>query len=155
MAYFFLRHFNALLCIFKRLRYFFRVHVEYKLKLADHGEVGEDSFSGHDAETVMRRLGLWNSSEVESGGLLVMDGANRLLEEKEASLEELEEAFEVFDENGNGVISAEEVRSVMQMLGFEEGREVEECRRMIEAYDGDGDGALTFSEFKKMLTSAL
>ncbi|KAG1338876.1 putative Calmodulin-like protein 7 [Cocos nucifera] len=117
----------------------------------------------HDVEMVMKRLGLWNSEEEiddeECGGkckdCMLMDEAYILLEEKEANLEELEEAFAVFDENGDGLISAKELRSVMQKLGFEEGKELEDCNKMLRAYDEDGDGKINFEEFKNMLEFAV
>lgn len=107
----------------------------------------------HDAEVVMRRLCLWNSGEEEDGRGL-MDEACRLLQEKEASVEELEEAFAVFDRNGDGKVGAEELMGVMERLGLEEGARVEECQRMIAAYDEDGDGAISFREFKNMLVNS-
>ncbi|XP_008797387.1 calmodulin-like protein 7 [Phoenix dactylifera] len=125
--------------------------------------IGERVISGaHDVEMAMRKLGLWNSEEEtgeECGGRCkacrLMDEAYILLEEKEATLEELEEAFAVFDEDGDGFISDKELRSVMQKLGFEEGKELEDCKKMLRAYDEDGDGKINFKEFKKMLEFAI
>ncbi|PKU78616.1 calmodulin-like protein 7 [Dendrobium catenatum] len=106
-----------------------------------------------DALVVMRRLGLWRGDEYcEDAG--VFEGAYRLLEEKEASLEELEEAFAVFDEDGDGVISANELRIVLKRLGFREGIGLEECRGMIRNFDLDGDGRIGFKEFKSLLEQA-
>ncbi|KAJ8472060.1 hypothetical protein OPV22_026403 [Ensete ventricosum] len=112
--------------------------------------------SGDDAAMVMKRLGLWSSDddeETESNRL--MDAAYKLLDEKEARLEEVDAAFGVFDEDGDGLIGAEELRAVMRRLGLEEGLRLEDCRRMIEAYDEDGDGHVSLSEFKNMLECAL
>ncbi|KAL0911584.1 hypothetical protein M5K25_019737 [Dendrobium thyrsiflorum] len=106
-----------------------------------------------DALVVMKRLGLWRGDKYcKDAG--VLEGAYRLLEEKEASLEELEEAFAVFDEDGDGVISADELRNVLKRLGFTEGIGLEECRGMICNYDLDGDGRIGFKEFKSLLEQA-
>ncbi|XP_074581039.1 uncharacterized protein LOC141837558 [Curcuma longa] len=112
-----------------------------------------DATSDYDAEVVMRRLGLWNYSGEEDGCGL-MEEACRLLQEKDASAEELEEAFAVFDGNGDGKVGAEELMGVMERLGLEEGARLEECERMIAVYDEDGDGAISFREFENMLMNS-
>ena len=75
----------------------------------------------------------------------------RYLEEEEASLDELQRAFVVFDKNGDGFIAAEELSSVLTALGFSEGRKVEDSKSMIKAYDLDGDGKICLNEFIGML----
>ncbi|XP_059632909.1 calmodulin-like protein 3 [Cornus florida] len=65
--------------------------------------------------------------------------------------EDMKEAFKVFDQNGDGFITVEELRSVLASLGLNQGRSVEECRRMIIRVDIDGDGMVSFSEFKEMM----
>lgn len=109
--------------------------------------------TANDALVVLRRLGLWRGSKY-CKDVAVLEGAYRLLEEKEASLEELEEAFAVFDEDGDGVITAKELRNVLKRLGFREGIGLEQCRMMIFNYDSDGDGKIGFKEFKCLLERA-
>ncbi|KAG6475172.1 probable calcium-binding protein CML18 [Zingiber officinale] len=62
---------------------------------------------------------------------------------------ELREAFDVYDLDGNGLISAEELHRVLSRLGEE--CSVEDCARMILPVDVDGDGNVNFEEFKKMM----
>lgn len=60
------------------------------------------------------------------------------------SEEEVREAFKVFDKDGNGFISAAELRHVMTNLGEKlSDTEVEE---MIREADTDGDGQINYDE---------
>lgn len=65
--------------------------------------------------------------------------------------EEIREAFRVFDKDGNGFISAAELRHVMTNLG--EKLTDEEVDEMIREADIDGDGQVNYEEFVKMMTS--
>ena len=56
--------------------------------------------------------------------------------------EELREAFKVFDKDGNGFISAAELRHVMTNLG--EKLTDEEVDEMIREADIDGDGQVNY-----------
>ena len=67
------------------------------------------------------------------------------------SEEELVEAFRVFDRDGNGFISAAELRSVKNGLG--ENLTDEDVDEMIRDADIDGDGQINYEEFVKMMVS--
>jgi len=67
-------------------------------------------------------------------------------EEKEA---ELLESFKVFDKNGDGFISADELRSMMSSLG--ESLTDEEVNEMIDEADTDGDGQVNYQEFVRLM----
>lgn len=62
----------------------------------------------------------------------------------------LVEAFEVFDRDGNGLISARELRRVLLGLGYNK-CSLRECRLMIRGVDKNGDGMVDFKEFKSMM----
>ncbi|KAL4384022.1 hypothetical protein GQ457_15G003970 [Hibiscus cannabinus] len=64
-------------------------------------------------------------------------------------LKDLREAFSVYDLDGNGSISAEELHQVLQSLGDD--CSIAECRRMISGVDSDGNGLVDFEEFKVMM----
>ena len=63
--------------------------------------------------------------------------------------EDLIEAFKIFDKDGNGVISAAELRHVMTTLG--ERLTGEEADEMIREADTDGDGFINYHEFVKIM----
>ncbi|XP_071962331.1 calmodulin, striated muscle-like [Antedon mediterranea] len=62
--------------------------------------------------------------------------------------EELREAFRMFDEDGNGVISIEELREVLTSLKTS-ATEVDE---MVRQADMDGDGQVNYEEFVEMMS---
>ncbi|XP_073145234.1 probable calcium-binding protein CML18 [Henckelia pumila] len=66
------------------------------------------------------------------------------------SNKELREAFDLYDQDKNGKISAKELHTVLRSLG--EKCSLKDCRRMIGSFDVDGDGCVDFEEFKKMMT---
>lgn len=63
---------------------------------------------------------------------------------------DLKDAFDLYDLDRNGVISASELHAVMKRLG--EKCSLSDCRRMISKVDNNGDGSVDFEEFKKMMT---
>lgn len=67
------------------------------------------------------------------------------------SEEEIREAFRVFDKDGNGFISAAELRHVMTNLG--EKLTDEEVDEMIREADIDGDGQVNYEGKQHPLTN--
>ncbi|XP_072033634.1 neo-calmodulin-like [Amphiura filiformis] len=67
------------------------------------------------------------------------------------SEEEIRDAFRVFDKDGNGLISAAELRHVMTNLG--EKLTEEEVDEMIREADISGDGQVNYEEFVRMIVS--
>ncbi|VDO99385.1 unnamed protein product [Soboliphyme baturini] len=59
--------------------------------------------------------------------------------------------FKVFDRNGDGYITKEELRHVMESLGEE--LTDEEMDMMLKAADKDGDNRVSFDEFKSMFAN--
>lgn len=68
---------------------------------------------------------------------------------------DLSEAFKVFDEDGDGYISAKELQTVLGKLGFQEGNEIDRVREMIGSVDRNHDGVIDFFEFKDMMRSTI
>lgn len=67
-------------------------------------------------------------------------------------VEEMKSAFGIFDFDGNGLISADELLRVFHNLG--ERCSVEDCRNMIAGVDSNGDGYVSFDEFIIMMTAS-
>ncbi|CAL9226207.1 unnamed protein product [Arabidopsis halleri] len=68
---------------------------------------------------------------------------------------DLAEAFKVFDENGDGFISARELQTVLKKLGLPEGGEMERVEKMIVSVDRNQDGRVDFFEFKNMMRTVV
>lgn len=76
--------------------------------------------------------------------------AKKLQEESD-----LKEAFKVFDEDGDGYISAKELQVVLGKLGFPEGNEIDRVEKMITSVDRNQDGLVDLFEFKHMMRSTV
>lgn len=72
-------------------------------------------------------------------------------EMNEAEIEKLWEAFKVFDADGSGAISPEELGSVMNSLG--QNLSQIELKEMIKEVDIDLSGTIDFEEFKALMVS--
>lgn len=66
-----------------------------------------------------------------------------------ATLNDLRSAFQMFDADGNGSISAQELHNVLGRLG--ENCSMADCHSMISGVDSDGDGQVSFDEFLAMM----
>ncbi|KAG8499377.1 hypothetical protein CXB51_005974 [Gossypium anomalum] len=64
---------------------------------------------------------------------------------------DLAKAFKVFDLNGDGFISCEELEYVLGRLGLWDEKSGKDCRSMIWYYDTNLDGMVDFQEFKNMM----
>ncbi|CAO2841194.1 unnamed protein product [Amaranthus hypochondriacus] len=68
--------------------------------------------------------------------------------------DDLREAFSVFDDNKDGLITVKELGLVLTSLGLKEGNREEDCKEMIKKVDVDGDGMVNFDEFKMMMKTS-
>ena len=62
----------------------------------------------------------------------------------------LEKAFKIFDSDGNGVITAQELKGVMggSIVALEKGGGESMWEELLRTADADGDGTISFAEFK-------
>lgn len=68
------------------------------------------------------------------------------------SNEKLETAFNLFDKDGSGTISADEIKEVLGV-----GKNIDEkiWNDIVMEVDGNGDGEISFTEFKIMMQKLL
>ncbi|KAJ0230850.1 calcium-binding protein CML46 [Hirschfeldia incana] len=112
----------------------------------------DDGLFREDAELVMRSFGLLTDSEcVGLQKRYSSEELSNLFEEKEPSLEEVKQAFDVFDENRDGFLDPVDLQRVLTILGLKQGSNLENCRRMIRSFDGNKDGRIDFYGFVKFM----
>merc|ERR1712167_435798 len=71
----------------------------------------------------------------------------------EEQLDEIREAFSLFDADASGMIDIRELKAAMRALGFEVKNE--ELKKMVADIDGDGNGTIEFGEFLQMTTGKM
>merc|ERR1711924_576414 len=69
----------------------------------------------------------------------------------EEQLDEIREAFSLFDADASGMIDVRELKAAMRALGFEVKNE--ELKKMVTDVDNDGNGTIEFAEFLMMMTA--
>merc|ERR1712070_1201674 len=65
-------------------------------------------------------------------------------------IDEINEAFSLFDADNSGMIDATELKSAMEALGFKPKRE--EIKKMLADIDKDGNGTIEAAEFMELMT---
>merc|ERR1711893_507360 len=123
-----------------------------------------DSVDSSQVSTIMKSVGQ-NPSEAEIQDMVNQvdkDGTGSidfpeflmmmsLKIDSENAEDEIREAFQVFDGDGNGFINRQELACVMSNLG--ERLTQEEIQTMIDEADLDGDGQINYEEFYTMMNS--
>ena len=71
----------------------------------------------------------------------------------EWQMQELREAFDLFDTDGSGTIDTKELQVALRALGFDSKKE--KVRKMIADIDLDGSGTIDFEEFVEMMTGKM
>jgi hypothetical protein len=71
----------------------------------------------------------------------------------EWQMQELREAFDLFDTDGSGTIDTKELQVALRALGFDSKKE--KVRKMIADIDLDGSGTIDFDEFVEMMTGKM
>merc|ERR1711872_961389 len=125
---------------------------------------GEDgSVDSSQVSSIMRAIGQ-NPSEAEIQDMVNQvdkDGTGSidfpeflmmmsLKIDSENAEDEMREAFQVFDGDGNGFINRQELACVMSNLG--ESLTPAEIQGMIDEADVDGDGQINYEEFYNMMS---
>merc|ERR1712000_91923 len=68
-------------------------------------------------------------------------------------MDEIREAFNLFDGDQSGAIDVRELKAAMRALGFEVKNE--ELKKMVSDVDNDGNGTIEFAEFLEMMTGKM
>merc|ERR1711904_560699 len=68
-------------------------------------------------------------------------------------MDEIREAFNLFDGDQSGAIDVRELKAAMRALGFEVKNE--ELKKMVSDVDNDGNGTIEFAEFLQMMTGKM
>merc|ERR1712100_226584 len=68
-------------------------------------------------------------------------------------VQEVKDAFDLFDTDSSGAVSVQELVEAMQSLGLEQKNEA--VFNMIKEIDTDGSGELEFTEWLEMMTARL
>merc|ERR1711998_441799 len=68
-------------------------------------------------------------------------------------LDEIREAFSLFDSDASGMIDIRELKAAMRALGFEVKND--ELKKMVTDVDNDGNGTIEFAEFLMMMTAKM
>lgn len=106
---------------------------------------------------VLGELADWTSRQVQS----MDDESNAIdtsgLEDYDVNLTDettIRQAFEAFDDDGNGAISALELRQVLTKPGTPDSKlSITEVKAIISRFDTNGDGELQFDEFAALWTA--
>ncbi|KAI7738093.1 hypothetical protein M8C21_026362 [Ambrosia artemisiifolia] len=101
---------------------------------------------------VMGNLGIFYNTKGENlPRSLSSDDLFNIFEQEHPRLDEVREAFDVFDENKDGYIDARELKRVFSALGLRDKVDMDDCRKMIRVYDDNNDGRIDFDEFVKFM----
>merc|ERR1712094_83920 len=71
----------------------------------------------------------------------------------EEQMDEIREAFNLFDGDQSGAIDVRELKAATRALGFEVKNE--ELKKMVSDVDNDGNGTIEFVEFLGMMTGKM
>ncbi|KAL2130343.1 hypothetical protein VTI74DRAFT_6569 [Chaetomium olivicolor] len=123
---------------------------------------GTGDITADELGQVMKELGLNPSDEelrdlinevdLNKDGVISFDEFLALMSQNVKELDteqELINAFRVFDKDGSGTISSDELRNVLKSLG--ENLTDAEVEEMIQLADRDGDGHIDYHEFANIM----
>ncbi|XP_063711105.1 neo-calmodulin-like isoform X5 [Symsagittifera roscoffensis] len=84
---------------------------------------------------------------------VIYDGETAVKNLTDEQIEEFRKAFKIFDKDGDGNVSTDELGKVMRELG--QNPSEDELQEMIEEIDKDGNGEIDFDEFLEMMAKQM
>ena len=119
----------------------------------------------HELKVAMRALGfdvkkeevlrILKEMDKDENGQIDFEEFQGIMTEKITSRdpeEEMEKAFQLFDEDGTGRVTLKNMRRIARELG--ENLTDDELQAMIDEFDKDEDGAINLQEFKYIMQQA-
>jgi calmodulin len=135
---------------------------QYKEVFQIFDKDGTGDITADELGEVMRELGLnpseaelhdlVNEADLNSDGVISFEEFLALMSQSVKELDteqELLNAFKVFDKDGSGTISSDELRNVLKSLG--ENLTDDEVDEMIKLADRNGDGSIDYHEFANIM----
>jgi len=126
-------------------------------------KAGQGTIFTKDLGLVLRSLGhnpteaelqeMTNEVDVKKTGMIDFNGFLSLMVQRSNNEEEILEAFRVFDKDGTGLMSGEQIKHLMCCGSCSAGKaEDEELNEMIKEMPVNGDGLINYVDFvKKMM----
>ena len=102
-----------------------------------------------ELETMMGEIDSDNDGEIDFEEFVSYCVRRRISRTVSQENKEIKDAFKYFDKNGDGFITAIEIRQVMKELGQEIPEE--QAEQMLAEVDKEGNGRVTYQRFKSMM----
>ncbi|KAJ8753687.1 hypothetical protein K2173_026363 [Erythroxylum novogranatense] len=131
----------------KRVFNQFDTNADGKISVDELGDVLKSMGSAYTKAELHRVM---EEMDTDKDGFINLDEFAQLCRSS-SGVSELRDAFDLYDQNKNGLISSAELHKVLNSLGMR--CSVEECVKMISGVDSDGDGMVNFEEFEKMMAA--
>ncbi|XP_052105394.1 calmodulin-A-like [Mytilus californianus] len=138
---------------------------ELKEAFALFDKDGDGRITANELESVMKSMGenptpkelrqIIHDVDTDGSGAIEFNEFLIMMARKYSEIREMKEitdAFKMFDRNGDGVISAAELRQVMTNMGQK--LSDKDVDSMIKEADMDGDGQINYAEFIRMMKPA-
>jgi EF-hand domain pair len=125
--------------------------------LEDEIEIKDIKLTTDDLKIVIQQLCQFTKEDGDEidDYMLGYDEFSALFENLEPSLDEVLEAFSIFDQDRDGFFDARDLQIVLINLGLGGDMNLNACQYMIEQHDRAGDGKISSSDFCRLLEISL